>query len=153
MAAPKGSQYAVGYGRPPKFEETPEELIRMDSLIFDYFNWIQGEFDEELKEFTRRPEPPTITGLTFHLGFCNKSTLYDYAKNEYFSNLIKRAMTLVEKHHEINVAHGDKCTGNIFVLKNMGWKDVQHNENENRNYDLPISKEEIELAKEKFSGL
>lgn len=139
MAAPKGSQYAVGYGRPPKFEETESELERMNNLIGDYFDWIQGEskevevkikdkegnvHNEKQTQWVRKPEPPTVTGLTFHLGFCNKSTLYDYAKNGYFSNLIKRALTLIEKHHEINVAYGDKCTGNIFVLKNMGWKDT-----------------------------
>lgn len=139
MSAPKGSQYALGYGRPPKFEETESELKRMDDLIGEYFIYIQGESEEvdiivkdkegnerveKGEKWIRKPEPPTVTGLTFHLGFSNKSTLYDYANKPYFSNFIKRALTLIEKHHEMNVAFGDKCTGNIFVLKNMGWKDT-----------------------------
>lgn len=140
MAAPKGNKNAEGHGRPP-IHTDPKEVER---LIDDYFEWIKGEKkDVEIKSkvfskegsfseigtgeyeeiIVRHPEPPTVTGLTLHLGFCNKSSLYDYAEKDYFSNPIKRAISRIEKHHEIAIAHGDKCTGNIFALKNFGWKD------------------------------
>jgi hypothetical protein len=138
MAAPKGNKYAEGNegGRPPIHTDP----LKFSKLVEDYFIWIQGDYEtKEIEEdekdggtkkvkiqvCTRKPEPPTITGLTLHVGFCNKSSLYDYQDKEEFSNPIKRAITRIEKYHEIQAAYGDKCTGNIFVLKNFGWKDSQ----------------------------
>lgn len=134
MAAPKGNKFAEGYGRPP----IHENVESVDKLILDYFEWIGGEEGEkdvifknengELekgkeKYWIRKPEPPTVTGLALHLGFADKSTLYDYKEKESFSHSIKRAISRIEKHHEIAIANGDKCTGNIFALKNFGWVD------------------------------
>ena len=76
-----------------------------------------------LKYAQSRPEPPTVTGLSLHIGFADKSSLYDYKKKDEFSHSIKRAISRIEKYHEIAIAHGDKCTGNIFALKNFDWKD------------------------------
>ena len=139
MPAPKGNKNAVGNngGRPP-IHTDPKEV---DRLIDDYYQWILGEWHEEeeitdlgtknkKKVWDRYPEPPTVTGLSLHLGFANKSTLYDYAEKVEFSNSIKRAISRIEKHHEIAIAQGDKCTGNIFALKNFGWTDkseIDHN--------------------------
>jgi hypothetical protein len=134
MAAPKGNKNAVGNeGGRPLIHTDPQKV---DSLIEDYFNWIQGEKEEKviteegkepytIQVWKRHSEPPTVTGLSLHLGFNSKSTLYDYSEKVEFSNSIKRAILMIEKHHEIQVAMGDKCTGNIFVLKNFGWKDSQ----------------------------
>ncbi len=135
MAAPEGNKYGEGYGRPPVISD-PNQL---DVLIIDYFEWIEGEKgtrdkvigndDEgkpikETEEYCLRyPEPPTVTGLALHLGFADKSSLYDYKKKESFSHSIKRAITRIEKYHEIKASQGDKCIGNIFVLKNFGWTD------------------------------
>lgn len=77
----------------------------------------------------RKPEPPTVTGLALHLGFNSKDTLYQYSKKEEFSDSIKKGLSMVEKHHELQIAYGDKCTGNIFALKNMGWKDKVEQDN------------------------
>ncbi len=84
----------------------------VEDLINEYFNTI-GE------------SPPTVTGLALHIGFSSKSTLYQYSKKERFSYPIKKGLTRIEMYHEEKVAYGDKCTGNIFVLKNFGWKDKQ----------------------------
>lgn len=137
MPAPKGNKNAIGNegGRPPIHTDP----VAFDKLVQDYFEWIEGDFEEvesvkvdkegnvinfkEIK-WLRRPEPPTVTGLTLHVGFANKSSLYDYMEKVEFSNSIKRAITRIEKHHEIQTAYGDKCTGNIFILKNFGWKDT-----------------------------
>ena len=138
MAAPIGNKFAEGNegGRPP-IHTDPEEVGR---LVQDYFQWIEGEFEDKIIEvedeegkkvketrriWIRKPEPPTITGLTLHLGFAHKSSLYDYAEKKEFSDYIKRGISRIEKYHEIQTAYGDKCTGNIFILKNFGWKDSQ----------------------------
>jgi hypothetical protein len=142
MAAPIGNNFAEGNdgGRPP-IHTDPKQVV---SLIEDYYEWIEGEWHEDeitvntedgekkqkVKVWDRRPEPPTVTGLALHLGFADKSSLYDYKKKDEFSHPIKRAISRIEKYHEIAIAHGDKCTGNIFALKNFGWKDkseVDHN--------------------------
>jgi len=124
-------------GRPPIYDGNDEaDISKVVDLCDSFFEYIKGESKEdefeyepgkfETRTFTvRSPEPPTVTGLTLHLGFENKSTLYDYAKKPEFSNPIKRALTKIEQYHEIAVSMGDKCTGNIFVLKNFNWKDTQ----------------------------
>jgi len=123
-------------GRPPIHTDPNQVAL----LIKDYYEYIEGDFEEvtvnkkdehgepyqeTTRKWTRHPEPPTVTGLALHLGFCNKSSLYDYAEKDGFSNPIKKAISRIEKYHEIKVAYGDKCVGNIFVLKNFGWKDSQ----------------------------
>lgn len=140
MAAPKGNLYALGNngGRPPIYDNAQD----LEKLIFKYFEYILGEKGEreiekivkdsegnpkvlKVKEenWIRKPEPPTVTALSIFLGFADKSSLYEYKKKKEFSYSIKRAITCVENYHEIQVAYGDKCAGNIFVLKNMDWND------------------------------
>lgn len=129
--APIGNKYGIGNdgGRPPIYA-TPEELIKECN---DYFDYIQGEEDMAVidiegalipgeKKWLRPPEPATITGLSLYLGFDSRSTLYEYAKKEAFSYIIKKCMQRVEHQYEKNLS-SDKPTGSIFALKNMGWKD------------------------------
>lgn len=139
-------------GRPPIHTDP----IHLSNLVKDYFQWIEGEYEVvEIKEndddgnetkrkekiWSRHPEPPTVTGLTIHLGFSHKSSLYEYAEKPEFTDPIKKGLTLIEKYHEIKAAYGDKCVGNIFVLKNFGWTDrVEHEVN---------SKQEIVWHEEK----
>lgn len=65
---------------------------------------------------------PTITGATLFLGFCDKTTIYDYRDREEFSHSVKRLLLFVEFGYE-SALHGNNVTGAIFALKNMGWKD------------------------------
>lgn len=137
MAAPFGNQYALGAGggRPRKFD-TPEQLIER---IDQYFLYVKGDYEdiektkkdketgEEVKYtqrvYSRDPEPITITGLTLFLGFQSRSSLDDYCKDsEDFSYIIKKAKLLVEHNYEKGL-HGESPTGQIFALKNMGWRD------------------------------
>jgi hypothetical protein len=99
-------------GRPPIYEPTEDNFNKVTELCESYFN-------------TLDKNPPLVTGLTLHLGFESKSTLYEYAKKEGFSNPIKKALTKIEMFHETATAYGDKCVGNIFILKNFNWKDTQ----------------------------
>lgn len=134
MAAPKGNKFSVGYGRPSTYNNV-DDLI---NAIEEYFTWIEGEFHEEesvkydpdtdeekvviVKVWDRAPEPATITGLALFLGFDSKSTFYEYEKKPSFSYPIKRARMIIENTYEERL-HGDKPTGAIFALKNMGWED------------------------------
>jgi len=112
-------------GRPPIYESNQDGFDKVAALCESYF-----------KELPTT-EPPLVTMLTLHLGFADKSTLYDYAKKDGFSHSIKRALTKIEAFHEKAAAYGDKCTGNIFVLKNFNWKDSQAVDHTTNGKDLP----------------
>lgn len=122
MPAPKGNIFAIGNSGKPKKYETPEDITK---AIDSYFTYIQGEptIDKESKlKWDRVPESPTVTGLALHIGFASRQSIYDYIKEEEFSYILKRAVTVIENHHEKRM-DGDKVAGSIFVLKNMGWAD------------------------------
>lgn len=146
-------------GRPPLFE-TPEAL---QAKIDEYFVWIKGVFHEEfqtiapkyngkgvpppperikVKVWDRDPEPPTITGLTLHLGFAARQSLLDYMdRGDEFSDMVKRAKTRVEHGYEMGL-FGQSPTGAIFALKNMGWADKQDVKHSG---ELKIDKLTVEL--------
>ena len=122
-------------GRPAIFETNKD----LEDAIDDYFkngvrkkkvrvkrgkDWVMEEI-----------EIPTITGLTFHLGFCDRSSFYDYEKRDEFSYTIKRARLLIEIEYEEMLSQGN-TTGAIFALKNMGWKDKSEVDN-NHNFAGP----------------
>lgn len=143
----KGNKFAEGLdnsGRPRHYEKTDEGKKALYNRILEYFSYIEGESHEEQQVLTdaktgetktvtievwdRKPEYPTVTGLSLFLGFSSKSTLYEYAKTSEFSEPIKRALSFVEQHYEFNL-NTKASTGAIFALKNFGWKDTQHVEN------------------------
>tara|TARA_Y100000593_G_C4172856_1_gene267941 strand:+ start:218 stop:613 length:396 start_codon:yes stop_codon:yes gene_type:complete len=95
-------------GRPPKYE-TPEE---MQVIIDDYF-------DSRTKE-----DPCTVSGLSYHLGFEDRESFSDYGKKDEFARTVKKAKLLIESSYEKSLRlHGR--SGDIFALKNFGWKDKQ----------------------------
>lgn len=98
-------------GRPPKLTDPKWVEDKCIQYFIDLMN-------------LPTPKPPTVTGLTLYLGLDAKSTLYEYAKKPEFSNPIKKAITTIEQYHEEAAAGGEKCVGNIFILKNFGWKDT-----------------------------
>lgn len=99
-------------GRPLLYSD-PEKLAEMCE---DYFAQI---------ELAGRN--PTITGLTYFLGFADKTTLYDYRDRPEFSHPIKRAILRVEMGYEAGLTE-QSVAGRIFALKNMGWKDKTEHE-------------------------
>lgn len=112
-------------GRPPFFSD-PDAL---KAKIDEYFIWVEGELEtttdqkgEKSEVWKRRPRHVTITGLALFLGFESRQSIYDYEQNGEFSYIIKNARLRVEESYEQNL-HGNNCTGSIFALKNMGWKD------------------------------
>ena len=86
-----------------------------------------GDLEAAIQEYFAGEGKKTITGLAYHLGFESRQSLYDYEKNGDFSYIIKRARLKVEMGYEENLTENN-CTGSIFALKNMGWKDNQRTE-------------------------
>lgn len=93
-------------GHPPIFD-TPEKL---SEKVEEYFN--------------SKPEPATITGLCYYLGFESRQSFYDYEKREAFSYTIKRARLRIESLYEERLFSNSNA-GAIFGLKNFGWSDRQ----------------------------
>lgn len=110
MAAPKGNKFALGntWGRPPKYEH-PEDLA---NKILEFI-----EYSEE------QGDSLTITGLCLYLGFESRSSFDKQAeRDDDFSYIVKRAKMVIEQRYEEGL-NSPACTGSIFALKNMGWKD------------------------------
>ena len=95
-------------GRDP-FYETPEE---MSEKAIEYFEYC-----------AKTGEKRKVTGLVLFLGFKDKKSLRDYKEKPEFSPLIKKMLTLVEKHYEDRLDENNPA-GAIFALKNMGWGDT-----------------------------
>lgn len=110
-------------GRKPFYESAEE----MESGINEYFETITTD-DGEWKK------PPTVTGLALYLGFASRQSMYDYQEKEQFAYPIKRAISRIEQFHEERASYGEKCAGNIFILKNFGWADkIEHTGNQDFN--------------------
>ena len=122
MAAPKGNRFALGHGwgRPPMYE-TPEQLIEK---ACEYF---------ELETNTAGVCKPTISGLTFHLGFSSRTSFYDYkSKNQDFMYTINRIITFIESCYEKNL-HGFAWAGAAFALRNINSADWKEETTSNQN--------------------
>ena len=114
-------------GRPPMYK-TPEELQKK---VDEYFN---GGMNTKKVLIGKPPDQrieeipiPTITGLALFLGFCDRSSFYNYEDNPEFSYTIKKARTFIEIEYE-QILHTGNVAGAIFALKNMGWKDKTESE-------------------------
>ena len=97
-------------GRPLKFK-TVEEIQQKIDAYFEAA--IVGEY--------------TITGLALALD-TNRKVLIDYEGRDEFSNTIKKAKTRVENDYELALRRNGRA-GDIFGLKNFGWKDKMDVEN------------------------
>jgi hypothetical protein len=74
------------------------------------------------KYFEDTPEPRwTITGLALALN-TDRQTLINYSEREEYFHTINKAKLMVENAYEIDLREKGHA-GNIFALKNFGWKD------------------------------
>lgn len=101
-------------GRPLKIE-SPEQ---MEKILNEYFS-------------TTEENKITITGICLALDL-DKSNFYEYEKREGYRDIVKRARMIVENSYEISLRENGR-TGDIFALKNFGWKDKQEIENNTNN--------------------
>lgn len=139
MAAPKGNKFAMGNngGRPPKYKDGEE----LQKAIDRYFEECPDKRVVVAGEGTIEMPCYTITGLALYLGFESRQSLYDYGNRNEYSYIIKRSQTRVEQEYEKKL-HDGSCTGAIFALKNMGWKDkteTEHSGKVDGNQNVVIS--------------
>ena len=93
-------------GRPLKFKSAAE----LEKKIAEYF-----------AECVRMGEPLTVTGLALALD-TTRETLMDYQEKNDYSDAIKKAKLRIENAYEKRlIARGNG--GDIFALKQFGWKD------------------------------
>lgn len=93
-------------GRPLKFKSAAE---------------LEGKIEEYFAECVRTGEPLTVTGLALALD-TTRDVLMDYEGKDGFSNTIKKAKLRIENAYEKRlIARGNG--GDIFALKQFGWKD------------------------------
>ncbi|MHA1795810.1 MAG: terminase small subunit [Promethearchaeota archaeon] len=118
-------------GRPPTFD-SPEDMAEKG---MEYFKLCE-----------ERKEKITVTGLVYHLGFCDKKSLRDYKEKKEYSPLIKKMLLLVENAYEQQLQRGN-AAGSIFALKNMGWTDKM--ELLNKNIDMG----QIQLTPEQVKSI
>lgn len=97
-------------GRPLKIE-SPEQ---MEKILNEYFE--------------NTPETKiTLTGICLALNL-DKSNFYEYEKREGYQDIVKRARMIVENSYEMSLREFGR-TGDIFALKNFGWRDKMEVEN------------------------
>ncbi len=120
----------------------------LNQLIDDYFIHIQGEYHLEAptqakstkkatstKIWDRQPEPATITGLAFFLGFSSRQSFDDYETSGKHAHILKRGRLRIEAEYEKKL-HQQPASGAIFALRSMGWNE----KNEERSTIDPSSK-------------
>lgn len=126
---------------PPPSLCTAHELA---ARIEAYFTYIVGEFrleekpgkktegetGEMKKIWEREPEPATISGFAFFLGFNSRRKFDEYEENGEFADVLKRGLLLIECIYEKKL-HQQSPAGAIFVLKSMGWKDKSESKSDN----------------------
>ena len=90
-------------------------------LAFSSVEELQTSID---KYFTETPAKEiTITGLALHLDVCRETLVNYQHKPEYFRT-IKRAKDKVALEYEKDLRKQGR-SGDIFALKNFGWRDKQ----------------------------
>jgi hypothetical protein len=98
----------MGFGKPLKFKTVEELQEKIDA----YF----ASCDEE-------NEPITITGLALALD-TSRETLCNYEEKEDYFDTIKKAKLKVENAYEKRLVRRGNG-GDVFALKNFGWKDTK----------------------------
>ena len=105
-------------GRPKKFKSVGELQNKIDAYFIDC---------------VEKEEPVTVTGLCIWLD-TTRDVLMDYQNDDEFSNAIKKAKQRIENAYEKRLIKRGNA-GDIFALKQFGWKDKQEIDN-NVTYSL-----------------
>lgn len=124
-ATPKAeiTKEPVRIGRPAKYQNA-EELTKKIEEYFDNMPTIPIVVGKGKNQQVIYKQTPTISGLSFHLGFADRSTIYDYKGKKEFTYILKRAVLAIERHYEEQL-QGGVVVGSIFWLKVHGWQETQ----------------------------
>ncbi len=91
------------------------------------FQSLQEIVDIADKYFAETPrEEWTVTGLALALD-TSRETLMEYEERPDFVDTIKKYKEMVHNAYEIDLRKKGR-SGDIFALKNFGWKDQVHND-------------------------
>lgn len=90
-----------------------------DPIFFE--EKVEAYFDE----CEKKDKPPTVAGISYHLGFEDKESFSRYAQYEGFSRTVKKARLRIEAaKNEMLFSRDYSTAGVIFDLKNNhGWAD------------------------------
>lgn len=94
-----------------------EDAEQFEQLVDEYF--AECEIDKR---------KPTLSGISLHLGFCDRETFASYADaGDSFARTVKRAKLRIEDNrHQLLVDKTQFTPGIIFDLKNNhDWTDKQ----------------------------
>jgi hypothetical protein len=108
----------------------------LEDCINNYFKYIEGEFELSIpapksanetgrtanKIWLREPEPPTISGLCYYLGFESRQAFDQYETTGKYGSELKRGRLRIETEYEKKL-HQSSSTGAMFALKAMGWNE------------------------------
>ena len=97
---------------------------------------MQQKLDEY---FDKTPvEDITLTGVCIHLGIY-KDTFYNYGRRDGFTDMINMARMKIENSYEVSLKRYGRA-GDIFALKNFGWRDKQEVSVEHSNFGDVLNK-------------
>jgi len=103
-------------GRPAKYTNAED----LEDAILDYFD----ACDEN-----EPPEPYTVPGLAYFLGFESRQSIFDLKQKKEFSYTIKRALMRIEQQRNVQLLKDGNAAGKIFDLtNNFGWKNEQRHQ-------------------------
>lgn len=88
---------------------------------------LQRQINKYFESCDEDNEPITITGLALALD-TTRDLLCDYEKKDKYSDAIKKAKLRVHNAYEKRLVRRGNA-GDIFALKNFGWKDKQEVDN------------------------
>ena len=92
-------------------------------LKFNSPEELQEKIDAYFASCDEENEPITITGLALALD-TSREVLCNYEENELYVDTIKRAKLRVENAYEKRLVRRGNG-GDVFALKNFGWKDTK----------------------------
>lgn len=142
--AVKTNETAKQLGR-PRLYPTPEKLQeRIDAYFAEQVGIAQIGKDKDGYPITQI-KAPTISGLNYFLGFCERTSLDEYAKNPAFYLTVKRAKLRIHQFAEQQLFENGKPTGAIFWLKNNGWhaeEDISMRIKEPRRFVFEVCKKQ-----------
>jgi DNA-packaging protein gp3 len=112
----------------------PKSLFKsaaeLQLLIDKYFNDIVGtdQTDKENsnEDIIKSPEPATITGLAFFLGFNSLGEFENYEERGKFKLVLKRGSLRIEAEYEKRL-YKPAPQAAMFALKNRGWANKREN--------------------------
>jgi len=112
-----------------KTKHPPFTADGLTKRIAGYFIYIRGEYHHDDKPdnpktpapkiWDREPEPATITGLAYFLGFSSRQAYISYEQSGKHARILQRGTLQIE--HEYEKKLHQQATGIIFALKSLGW--------------------------------